>query len=137
METRRKARRQGGFTLVEILVVIVILSLLATIVGGNVIKYLSESEVDTAKVQVLRFKEVVDTFRVKEGRIPENLDELIQPNEKGVAYIEGFTETPVDPWGNPYEIREDDQGYEIISYGPDKQPDTEDDISSRTAKDKG
>ena len=56
MNNRKK--RQAGFTLVEILVVIVILGLLATIVGTNVIKNLSESEESIARNQVLEFKRV-------------------------------------------------------------------------------
>jgi general secretion pathway protein G len=136
MSNRKK--HQAGFTLVEILVVIVILGLLATIVGTNVIKNLSESEESIAQNQVLQFKQVVDEFIIKERRLPESFDELITENEKGYAYIEGLSEVPMDPWNNPYEIRpgEGRHKYEIVSYGPDAQPDTEDDISSKTAKDR-
>jgi general secretion pathway protein G len=136
MSNRKK--HQAGFTLVEILVVIVILGLLATIVGTNVIKNLSESEESIARTQVIRFYDTVQEFYLREHRIPESFDELITENEKGHAYIPNQPEVPTDPWGNQYEIRpgESTSKYEVISFGPDGQPDTEDDISSRNAKNK-
>ena len=133
----KNRRLQAGFTLVEILVVIVILSLLATIVGGNVIKYLSESEEDAARLQVLNYHEVVEVFVIRERRVP-TFEDLIEPDEKGEAYLKQITEPPTDPWGNLYEIRSGEYPlqFEVISYGPDGQADTEDDISSKTAKDR-
>jgi len=136
MSNRKKCR--AGFTLVEILVVIVILGLLASIVGTNVFKCLGKSEVDTARTQVISFHEAIRLFLLDHRRIPENWEEMITPNERGEAYLEQITEPPKDPWGQLYEIRpgENPNQFEVISYGPDKQSDTEDDISSKNAKDK-
>ncbi len=77
-------------------------------------------------------------FYVNQRRVPENLEDLITPDDKGRVYLEGFTEAPKDPWGNPYEIRagETPGSWEILCWGPDKQPDTDDDISSKSIKDR-
>ena len=128
--------KQAGFTLVEILVVIVIVGLLATLVGPNVMKALFGAEKDTASTQVLNFQGVIQQFVIAERRLPEGWDELIEEDQNGMAYIEGLTGPPMDPWGNEYEIREGERRnqYEVISWGPDGEPDTEDDISSKTAR---
>ena len=136
MSKRTRKHKQAGFTLVEILVVIVILGLLATLVGSNVMKALFEAEGDTAKNQVLSYEKIIKEFVIRERRLPEGWDELIEEDQNGFAYIEGLTRPPVDPWQQPYEIRELERRnqFEVISYGPDAEPDTEDDISSRTAR---
>ena len=134
----QRKKHQAGFTLVEILVVIVILGLLASIVGSNVIKNLTESEEDTAKINVNNFADIVRQYRISEGKLPDSFEDLITPNEKGQAYIEGYSEAPKDPWGNPYQIvvGENGNSFEVISWGPNGLEGDEDDISSKNAKDR-
>lgn len=123
--------REDGFTLIEIMVVIVILGLLATIVGKNVIGMSDEAKVTKAQTDVGQIYETAKLFRVKNGKVP-TMEDLTTPDAKGQSYIENVGK---DPWDNDYMIRETDRGmFEVISWGPDRSEGTEDDISSRIEK---
>lgn len=131
-----KNRRQGGFTLVEIMVVIVILGLLVAIVAPNVLGSQSEAELGIAQTTIKSIEGHATQYAMYNRRIP-TMDDLIVEDEKGRFYMEGYEEPPLDPWGNAFEIRELEGGrlrFEIISYGPDGEPDTEDDLSSMKKK---
>jgi general secretion pathway protein G len=135
MNPSRKTRRnpfQAGFTLVEILVVIVIVGLLATLVGPNVMQALFGAQADTARTQVGEFHKTVEFYFIQEKRLPESFEDLLRDDKNGQAYLPGYSETPLDPWGNPYEINrlEGTNKFEILCWGPDGQRDTEDDLSS-------
>lgn len=125
--------RDSGFTLVEIMVVIVILGILATIVGTNVLGQGEKARVEAAKIEV---KEIYDTVKLymiqNAGRLPE-WEDLITPDAKGHKYIE-IEEPKQDPWGNVYVIGRDPD-YEnkpmVASWGPDGQEGTDDDINNK------
>ena len=126
-------RRQQGFTLVEIMVVIVIIGLLATLVVPNVIGMSDEAKVKKAQSDVTSIYNQAKLFRVKNGKVP-SMEDLTTPDDKGQAYIENLN---TDPWEHEYVIRETDRGkFEVISMGPDGSEGTEDDISSTISKDK-
>ncbi|MHC5010078.1 MAG: type II secretion system protein GspG [Planctomycetota bacterium] len=122
---RTKTRR--GFTLVELMVVIVILGGLIAIVGTNVFKALSESDQSRAKTQMSAFKTSIDMYIFTHRKVPSSLDTLLEEDPKtGEAYMEDI---PDDPWGNPYALKPlGGRKYQIISYGQDGQEGTEDDI---------
>ena len=125
--------------MVEIMVVIVILGLLATVVGQSVLGARDDAEERVARVNVNGISEAVTLFMMRQtGRreLP-TLEMLITPDERGYRYLEGFAENPKDPWGNEYEIRPGDRPglFEVICYGPDGLSDTDDDINSTTLKD--
>ncbi len=131
---------QRGFTLVEIMVVIVILGLLATVVVPNVLGASEDANLGKAKSDVASLKQVVDTYMIRNmtNRELPTWEELITPDDRGYAWLEGYSEAPKDPWGNEYELRQGDRGrrdFEILCWGPDGMSDSEDDISSRTIKD--
>ena len=134
LEKRQRRSRPEGFTLVELMVVVVILGLLATLVAKNVIPFIFKSSVTAAKMDIRNISEAVDLYRTNNhGKLPESLEELVEPDENGETYLKDLTEVPKDPWGNEYLLEEDPErkhGYIIRSYGPDGEPETDDDITN-------
>ena len=63
-------RRATGFSLIELLVVLVILGLLAGLVGPNVLKWISSANTDTARTQIEQFSGALDLYRLEVGRYP-------------------------------------------------------------------
>jgi len=125
---------EAGFTLVEIMVVIVILGLLAALVVPNVVSTSDEAKERIALSNVESIANAVKMYRVQEGKLPSSLSALTEKNEKGRSYIE---EIAKDPWGKEYELLPGDRPneWEVVSWGPDGSEHTEDDISSRKKKD--
>ena len=128
----RSAER--GFTLVEIMVVIVILGLLATLVVPNIMGASDEAKVGKAKSDVKMIADAVRYYYAKNSRLPDALEDLATKDDKGNSEI---LELPVDPWNTPYELVQGDtpRQFEVVSCGPDTSLGTDDDISSK-AKDK-
>lgn len=125
---RRRERRQRGFTLVELLVVLVILSLLVGIVVPRAIGYLTKAKADVARIQIENLATGLDLFRLDVGRYPtkeESLQALVV-RPSGVAawrgpYVTG-SKLPPDPWDRPYiyEIPGKSGGaYDLLSFGAD------------------
>jgi general secretion pathway protein G len=117
-----------GYTLIEMLVVLTIISLILGLVGPRVLSYLGESRVKTAKLQIESFSSALDLFYVDVGRYPvdsEGLAALAQ-RPTGVEiwngpYVKGGR-IPLDPWGHPYQYHlanDHIPPYEITSLGPD------------------
>ena len=124
---------EAGFTLVEIMVVVVILGLLATLVVQNVIGAGDTAREKKAMADVRAIADAVRMYRVNNGKLPDSLEVLTQ-SDRGRPLLE---ELPKDPWDHDYMLRDGDRGeWEVISMGPDGSDNTEDDISSRTKKDK-
>lgn len=123
----QEPRRERGFTLVEIMVVVVIIGLLATLVVPNVLGYSEQARLDKAASDVNSIHGTVTVYWTRNGTLP-SMDDLLEPDSTGNPYLE--TE-PIDPWKNPYEIRsKEGRGrFEVISYGPDGIADTDDDIT--------
>ncbi len=124
----------AGFTLVEIMVVIVILGLLMTIVGTNVLGQTEKAAIDTAKMQVRNIHDAVKTYMAQNAMEIPNWEQLITPDDRGHAYMD-IQEPLIDPWDNEYVITVDPD-YEnkalVVSYGPDKIEGSEDDITNKT-----
>ena len=123
-------RKAGGFTLLELLVVIVIIGLLAAYVGPKYFAQLGKSEVTIAKAQIEAFEKSLDTYRLDVGRYPrtdEGLAALLTaPATAGAKWNGPYLKkgVPPDPWGHPYQYRSPGTKgeFEIVSLGRDGQP---------------
>jgi general secretion pathway protein G len=137
---RQQAVRRSAFTLMEVLLVLVILVVLASIAvnifGGTQKRALK----DAAKAQVGIFKAAVNLYKFHTKNFPSSLDELInKPGDSTTAshwegpYIEG-AKIPLDPWDHEYKFaapgKHNSDSFDIWSSGPDGQDGNEDDIGN-------
>ncbi|TCL95658.1 type II secretion system protein G (GspG) [Rhizobium sp. PP-WC-2G-219] len=129
LQHRRPARRDrsGGFTLVELLVVLVILGLVMGLVGPRVLNYLTSSRTRAAALQLSSFKSSLDLFYLDMGRYPsrsEGLSALVVRPGSAQGWNGPYLQqqaVPSDPWGNAYQytVPGDKAPYRILSYGAD------------------
>ena len=125
---RPHAAHQAGFTLLEVLVVLVILGLLAAVVAGpQIFKYLGTAKSEAAKVQVSQISQALDLYRLEVGRYPtqeESLTALIDA-PPGLSKWNGpylkKKEAIVDPWGRQFLYRMPGQhgDYDLYTFGAD------------------
>ncbi|MES2016636.1 MAG: type II secretion system major pseudopilin GspG [Pseudomonadota bacterium] len=126
----RSTQRRNGFTLLELLVVIVIIGLLAAYVGPKYFAQLGKSEVTIAKAQMEAFEKSLDTYRLDVGRYPSTEEGLaalmVAPATAGAKWNGPYMKkgVPPDPWGHVYQYRAPGakNDYEILSTGKDGQP---------------
>jgi general secretion pathway protein G len=125
--TTRKSNKRRGFTLVELMVVVVILGTLIALVGPNIWNMLFESNVSAAKTQMHNFGQAIDTYYMTNKKMPDSLQQLTETSGRNPhPFIKNI---PPDPWNNEYEYRLlDSRNYQIRSYGEDGLAETEDDI---------
>lgn len=130
---RPLAAGKRGFSLAELMVVIVIIALLATFVANNAIPMLFKAGKAKAGVDIMSISNAIDIFAIENGgRYPDSLELLITPDENGLTYLKDQTTVPLDPWDNPYVYEPASRGgatYRVISYGKDGQPGGEGDDS--------
>ena len=124
MQIQRKNGR-AGFTLAELMVVIVIIGLLATLVVPNVMKKLFTANKVKAKADIVGIEKAVNDYAIdNNGRFPDSIEALVVPGDDGQAYLSQET-IPKDPWGNEYFYEPPPSGttkFRVVSYGKDGQP---------------
>lgn len=125
--------QQRGFTLLEMLVVLVIIGMLAGLVGPRMFGKVDSSKVKTAQTQIKMIKGALETLRLDVGTFPtteEGLSMLYDPpsDERKRQRWQGpylDERVPLDPWGNAYQYSvpgQDRQPFALFSYGADGQP---------------
>lgn len=118
----------SGFTLLELLVVIVIIGMLASYVGPKYFSQLGKSEITVARAQIESISKALDTFRLDVGRYPtaeEGLSVLMIRPEGALGWNGPYLkkEVPKDPWGKVYvySIKSETGDVQILSMGKDGQ----------------
>jgi general secretion pathway protein G len=137
--------RQGGFTLIEIMVVVVILAVLGALVVPKILENVDKARVTRAASDIRAIETALDLYRLDNFKYPtseQGLQALVkQPADPTITNYrsEGYLPAlPKDPWGNPYNYVSpgpDGRQYEITTYGKDGKPGGEGydaDISSTT-----
>lgn len=125
-------KRNLGFTMIELLVVLVILGLLAGLVGPQFFGKVDSSKVRTAETQIKMLKMALQTYRLDVGSYPTSLEALSIAPAADKNYWDGpylEEDLPLDPWNNPYNYKKDGsapQGFYLYSYGADGQSGGED-----------
>jgi len=126
-------KRQTGFTLLELLVVLIILGLLAALIGPRFIGKVGKAKTEIARSQITLLEAALDQYRLDVGRYPtteEGLKALIKPPEDPELrsrwqgpYLKK-RKIPKDPWGHPYHYRcpGEHGDYDLWTYGADGQP---------------
>ena len=122
-------RRERGFTLIEMLIVMVILGLLAALVGPRMFGKVGKSRQNAAKVQIALFETALDTYRLDTSKYPTTDEGLqaLRVKPSGVERWDGPylpKNVPLDPWGHPYQYRSPGEhgDYDIVSLGADGNP---------------
>ncbi len=123
---------QRGFTLIEIMVVVVILSILASIIMPRLLEEPEKARRTKAQIQIKSFEESLGMYKLHNGFFPtteQTLEALVHKPETGRIpknYREGgyISKIPLDPWGNPYiYLCPGTHGdYDLLSYGADGEP---------------
>ena len=118
-----------GFTLLELLVVMVIIGLLAGYVGPRYFAQIGKSEVKAARAQIDALEKALDQYRLDTGHYPTTEDGLAALMTKPASetkwdgpYLK--KDVPLDPWGNPYVFKSPGEhgDFDLQSYGKDGQP---------------
>lgn len=121
--------KNNGFTMMELLIVIVILGLLASLVAPKFFNKLGTAERGIAGTQMSAFETAIDTYRLDLGKYPTKLDDLRRGEEPRWDGPYLPKDVPLDPWGNPYiyELTNDkEKPYTLLSYGADGKEGGED-----------
>jgi len=130
-----RVKRTGGFSLIEIMAVVLIMGLLAGIVGTFVVGQIDAARVSTAKAQIKQLESALTFYQMDNGRFPtedQGLEALVRPPSSGPeprnyrpgGYLQGGA-VPMDPWGNPYNYRRpgdvNAHSFDLWSLGSDGQ----------------
>lgn len=120
-----QARRQRGFTLVELLLVLVILALIAGLVLPGIIGKAEGAKIRAASSQISRLAMSVETFYLDTGSTPDSLNDLVEAPRSVTGWNGPYVKASLlkDPWGKDYQFRSPGEhgDFDIFSFGADGQ----------------
>lgn len=142
LQNKRRIHRghDAGFTLIELMLVLVILATLATIVAPKLTGQSQKAKITAARTQISYFEAALDAFEIDMGRYPTTTEGLKALVEKPASGADNWQQpylkqgVPLDRWGKEYQYRcpgqNNQDGYDLFSFGPDGKLGGDDDITN-------
>ncbi len=136
---RARRGRRAGFTLIEMLLVLVILGTLAAIVVPKFAGRTEQARVTAAETQIATFETVLDAFEIDNGFYPKGgngLEDLVEEPSNATNWRGPYLsqDIPLDPWENEYIYecpgKHNERGFDLTSLGPDGRSGGDDDITN-------
>jgi general secretion pathway protein G len=131
---------QGGFSLIEIMVVLLIIGIMASMVAPTILGNQEEAQIKKAAVDIQQLESALEMYKLKNNNFPtteQGLEALvtaptIEPLPRNFPEGGFIKRLPEDPWGNPYQLLSPGElgTLDIFSNGPDREPGTDDDIGN-------
>ena len=120
---RRIARRQGGFTILEIVIVFILLAGIMAFVGPKIFEQMGRAKSQEARIRIQQLAGQVEMYKLEVGKLPENLGALLKQPAGADRWNGPYVKEAdlKDAWGNDYRYTIPGQGkaYEILSLGAD------------------
>ena len=146
MKSMRKATRQQGFTLLEVMVVLAIIGSIMALVATNIIGAAGDANIKTTKSQIKLIENALDLYKLHNYTYPtteQGLEALVQKptsspepkNYQSGGYLKG-SKVPTDAWGNEFQYFMDKGQYEIVSLGADGQEGGEGEYADISSQDR-
>lgn len=133
-------KKQSGFSLIEIMVVLVIMGMIMAVIAPNIMGQQEEAKLDKARIDIQRLEDAMRLYKLQNNRYPttdQGLEALvtetdIDPLPKRFPEGGYLDELPLDPWDMPYQlVSPGEMGkIDVFSMGPDQEVGTEDDIGN-------
>lgn len=134
-ESKAALAMRAGFTLIEILVAVAIIGIMGTVAIQGVMQYLDKAKLTAARDGVNTLRDAANNYNMLYNKFPSSLRDLIEPKGDDDPLVTNGESALYDPWNIEYKMVVKKRSVVVISAGPDKEFDTEDDIrTDKSAK---